>query len=243
MQRGSALPILLLFIIIAITAFGSIYLLSGINKPQATVISKTQETVQQITEVVEQKAENPIHIPKAIAAENTNLNFSSNQLKFEFSYPNALSVVEETEKEFNERENGEYRKNFKGYIGYEMAKFLGAVVILDGKKSLDEVTSSAYETNPLTIWVFENPENLSIEKWFDSFWYYPFVWGDFTSRRNNIAPINEIVIGGQASKFGIVTYRPGEPKFIYTPYGGKMFMFRVVGESGDQILQTLKFSN
>lgn len=166
----------------------------------------------------------------------TNLNkFTSNKLKIEFEYINNLTVKEDTEAEFNKRGNGDFRKNFTSYVTYPPADLIGGIVVLD--------ETSSYETNPLTIWVFNNSNNLTIDKWYENFWYYPFVWGDYTERRNNVAPTIEATVSGQLVKYGVVTYQPGEPKFIYLSNNNKMYLFRVIGENGYKILQSVKFIN
>jgi len=165
--------------------------------------------------------------------------YSNKDLSFEISFDKEIEVQEDSEEAFNKRatgaatKTGDFRKNFRSYIGYEPAAFLGAVVLLDKTKS--------YEINPLTIWVFENPKNLTVDKWYKDYWYYPFVWGDFTSRRNNVAPTQDATISGQLAKSGIVSYQPGEPKFIYLPHNDKMYLFRIIGEDSEEILQSFKF--
>ena len=101
--------------------------------------------------------------------------------------------------------------------------------------------SKNYETNPLTIWVFENPDDLNIDGWYKKYWYYPFVWGDYTSKgKIELAPKTEATISGQLSKSGTIDYQPGKPKFIYLTKEQKMYLFRVIGEKGDKILQNFK---
>lgn len=153
-------------------------------------------------------------------------------LGFEFEYPNGFEVIEDSEEKFNERGHGNFRKNFSYYITYQPAEVLGIVVFLDESKS--------YDLSSLTLWVFDNSDNLTIEKWYTNFWYYPFVWGDYTSRRNEVAPTNEATISGKLAKSGIVTYQPGTPKFVYLPNNGKMYLFRIIGEEGDKIFNSFK---
>ena len=161
--------------------------------------------------------------------------YTDQKLGFELQYPKQLILQPDTEEEFNKRGNGNFRKNFTSYVTYPPAEVLGAMVILD--------KTGLFETNPFTLWVFNNPENLEVDKWYLNFWYYPFVWGDYTARRNDVAPANEATISGQISKSGVVDYQPGKPKFVYINYQGKMYLFRIIGESGDQILSTFKFIN
>ena len=112
--------------------------------------------------------------------------YSNNSLGFEFQYSKDLKVLEDSEEEFNQRVAGgtvkavaDLRKNFKGYVFYEPGKFLGAAVVLEKEEN--------YDASPFTVWVFDNPDNLSIGSWDKKYWYYPFVWGDFTQRRNELA--------------------------------------------------------
>lgn len=181
------------------------------------------------------KNSNSLPTPKfTISQEPEFKDYSNQQLGFSFTYAKNFSVQEDSEEEFNKRGNGNFRKNFTSYVTYQPANVLGAVVVLD--------ETGSFEINPFTVWVFDNPDELSIEKWHHDYWYYPFVWGDYTIRRNSVAPTQDATISGQIAKSGIVTYRPGEPKFVYAFYSSKMFLFKVVGEEGDKILESFKFS-
>lgn len=176
------------------------------------------------------RAQNSIYSPKI---DNKNLEiYTNNQLGLEFKYSKNLKVIVDSEEEFDKRGNGEFRKNFTNYVTYPPAEFIGGIVVLD--------ETSSYETNPLTIWVFSNSNNLEVEQFYENYWYYPFVWGDYTLRRNDVAPVNEATISGMLAKSGVVDYQPGKPKFAYLSKGRKMYLFRVIGESGDKILQTVK---
>lgn len=160
--------------------------------------------------------------------------YSDQSLGFSLKFPKDLTVKQDSEEEFNKRGNGEYRKNFKGYVGYEPGKFLGAVVVLEKEES--------YEINPFTLWIFDNPNELSIDKWHHDFWYYPFIWGDFTSEgKYQLAPAKEATVSGQIGKSRVLDYPVGKPKFIYISKDKKMYLFRIIGESGDKILDSFKF--
>ncbi len=161
-------------------------------------------------------------------------NYSNQGLGFTMKYSTGLTIKEDSEEEFNKRGNGEFRKNFNGYVGYEPGKFLGAVVVLEKEEN--------YDANPFSLWVFDNPDNLDIDKWHHDFWYYPFVWGDFTSAgKYDLAPDQEATISGQAGKSKVIDYREGKPKFIYLSKDKKMYLFRIIGDKGDKILKGFKF--
>jgi len=161
--------------------------------------------------------------------------YSNQNLGFSFKYHKDLTVREDSEEEFNKRGNGDFRKNFKGYVAYEPGKLLGAVVVLE--------KDNDYDTNPFTVWVFNNDNNLTIEQWYQQYWYYPFVWGDFTPKgKIELAPKNEATISGQMGKSGVIDYQEGKPKFVYLSNNNKMYLFRIIGQ-GDQILPNFKFLN
>ncbi|MBI2334300.1 hypothetical protein HYU96_00705 [Candidatus Daviesbacteria bacterium] len=173
--------------------------------------------------------------PVSPAAKDTENIKTYQSLDFQFQYGQEWKVLEDSEEEFDERGNGTFRKNFTGYVGYEPGKFLGAVVTLD--------QSGSYEINPFTVWIFDNPQNLTIEAWHHDYWYYPFVWGDFTDTGKFVlAPQDEATVSGQPGKSGIIDYREGKPKFIYVAKDGKMYLFRIIGSEGEKILQSFKFN-
>lgn len=221
MQKGFAhLFVILLgiLLIVGVVIGGSIYIKGKkqvvspiIPTPQASFLPSTESNIKE---------------------------YRNNNLGISFSYPKEFEIKEDTEEEYDKRNKGTFRKNFKGYIGWEPGKFLGAVGLIDAKTDLDK--------SPFLLWVFENPVNLSPEKWFDEYWYYPFVWGDFTERRKAITPVTDIQIRDQTGKYGVVSYRPDSPKFIYLPLNGKMYMFRILSNNEDlekQILASFKFLN
>lgn len=212
MQKGSATLFLLiagLVIVVIISIFSF-----GFKKPPAL-----QAPIKSLVAVPSSK------IPV----------YSNQKLGLEFQYPNKdFKVQEDSEEAFNQRGGGDFRKNFKGYVGYEPGKSLGVVVVLD--------SNNDFNKNPLSIWVFENSNNLTIDKWFDQYWYYPFLWGVFDyASKSHIALDKEASISGQLAKYKVVAYQPGSPKFMYVAKGGKIYLFRVIGETGDKILVTFKF--
>lgn len=208
-QKGSVLPLLIIFIL-AVGVIGIFYVNSS-------------------------KLEVPLSLLKTKQVASKEQIYQNQKLGVELKYTDQeLFLKEDSEAEFNKRGNGDYRKNFKGYVGYEPGKFLGAIIVLDKSKS--------FEINPLTIWVFNNDNNLTIETWYQKYWYYPFVWGDFTyTGKSLLAPKEEATVSGQIAKQGIIDYQPGKPKFIYIAKDQKMYLFRVIGETGEKILQSLIF--
>lgn len=168
--------------------------------------------------------------------------YSNSELGFGFKYSKELNLKLDSEEEFDQRAagsaskrgNGDFRKNFKDYVGYEPGKILGAAVVLD--------SSDSYDTNPFSIWVFNNENNLTIEQWFQNYWYYPYLWGvfDYTSK-SHVALDHEATVSGKLAKTKIVSYQKGPPKYVYISNNGKIYLFRVMGDKGDKILSEFKF--
>ncbi len=175
----------------------------------------------------------------AVLKQPESQDYLNKTLGFRLKYPNNVNLKIDTEEEFNKRGGGDFRKNFKGYVQYEPGKVLGGIVVLD--------KSGNFETNPFTLWVFDNPEDLSIDSWYKNYWYYPFVWGDFTyTGKFELAPKTEATISGQMGKSGIIDYQPGKPRFVYLVRDKKMYLFRIIGDkdkTGDKILSTFKYTN
>jgi hypothetical protein len=166
---------------------------------------------------------------------SNNKTYTSSQFGFSLAYPNNLELKEDSEESLYQRAKTNFRKNFTGFVRYEPAEMLGGVEVLGEDKN--------YDTNPFTIWVFNNPENLTPLAWYNKYWYFPFIWGDFTSKgKGEIAPLKDATISGQVAKLGVVSYQDGKPQFIYFSKGGKMYLFRIIGEEGQKILNSFSYS-
>src|SRR3989344_329526 len=213
MQKGFSVPLLLGGVLIAALLFGW-YLLNSLNKGQQS---------------------NNFSLSPVDSVEKKNNLYTNSSLGFEFQYPDdkGWTVLEDSEEGFNKRGNGDFRKNFTGYVGYEPGKLLGATVVLNNENNFD--------TSPLTVWVFDNPDNLSVDGWFDRYWYYPFLWGVFDPvSKGHVVMDQEATVSGQIAKYKIISYQIGSPKYVYLSNNGKIYLFRIIGEIGDQILQSFK---
>ncbi|EKD91395.1 MAG: hypothetical protein ACD_30C00014G0005 [uncultured bacterium] len=154
-------------------------------------------------------------------------------LGFEFKYSVELEVKEDSEEEYNRRGNGDFRKNFTSYVQYAPAEFLGAVSVLKEDKDFDKA--------PLTIWVFNNPNGLTPEGFYNEYWYYPFLWGMFNPPdKKKDAPNLEATISGKLAKGAEISYQINSPKYFNLNSGGKMYLFRVLS-GGEEILGSFKF--
>lgn len=161
--------------------------------------------------------------------------FSSQEFNFTFQYPaKNLTVKNDSEEEFNKRGNGDFRKNFRGYVMYEPGKVLGAVTVLGKDGSFDLV--------PFSVWVFDNPQELTSSQWFEKYWFYPYLWGVFAEPdKGHIRPDKIATISGQTVKYSVVSYQQGSPKFILISQNQQMYLLRVIGDEGEKILESFKF--
>ena len=159
------------------------------------------------------------------------------ELKFKLEYPADFELINESEEQYSERTKTKYRKNFTGYVEYEPPAFVKGIVV---KAKETNLTEDQFQQTPFTLWVFENPQELTGEKWYAKYWYYPFFWGVYDSRKAQIEPVDEATVSGVMAKSAVVSYSPGKPKLILLPMMGKMYLFKIM-EGGENILESFKF--
>lgn len=160
--------------------------------------------------------------------------YSDQPLGFSFRYAKDLVVSTDSEEQFNKRGNGNFRKNFKGYVMYEPANVIGAIVALD--------KSNDYEKAPFSVWVFDNPDKIEPSAWFEKYWFYPYLWGVFSEPdKGHVRPDKTATISGQTVKYSVISYQPGSPKFILISKNQQMYLFRVIDNEGEKILESFKF--
>lgn len=218
MQRGSVLPLVLFLIcLLVLSAAGFIYF--------RFLSSKTPDNDTQTT----------VASPTANSEDQV---MRDSLLGLKFEIPIKYSVKKETEEEYFKRAYGNIRKNFGSYVLYSPAEFAEAFYIIsDSENNLDKAT--------VTVWVFKNPEGLDAKEFYDKFWYYPFVWGDFTQAKSEISPANTELINGREVLSGVVGYRDGKPKYIYLPLMDKELMMQIQFKNEDliakEIVQSFRF--
>lgn len=157
--------------------------------------------------------------------------YENPDLDLRFKYPVEYEVKEETEAQFHKRSNGDMRKNFNSTLFYPPAEFITSLYVAKPGEDLKDAG--------LSIWVFENPDNLTPQAFYKKYWYYPFIWGDFTYAKEKIAPSEDFKLGEATASSSIVEYQTGSPRFAYLSRGGKMFLFKTNGN--DEILKSIIF--
>jgi hypothetical protein len=217
MQRGFAHLLLLLFMLLIVgVVVGALLFWPKNTKPEISQVTNT--TVQA------QAPNHPVSNPQQY--QNDLFSFKYDASKFE--------VKTDSEDELFKRENGNARKNFTGYIGYQPALVTEALGLVAKDQQIEDA--------PLAIWVFENPDNLDAQGWFGRYWYYPFNWGMYEyADRAKISPSKEATISGQVVNYGVIAYQQNSPKYYLIPKEGKMILIKVVGDEADKVLQTLSF--
>ena len=243
-QKGFAHIFALVGVLVLLAVLGEVYYLSKANsskkiQPEVVSTDSFNQAPEENSPIASIKPksllQSALSNSQAPFQKQEELTYSNPNLGFELKFTKDLTVKEDSEEEYNKRGNGNYRKNFNGYVGYEPGKVLGAVVVLD--------KTGSYDINPFSVWVFENPNNLTPDDWFSKYWYYPFLWGvfDYTSK-GHVALDQEATISGKPAKSKIVSYQVGKPNYIYISKDQKMYLFRIIGETGDKILSGFKFS-
>lgn len=218
MQKGSALIILTLFFAVLILAgISGWYYLN--NKTPRTVPAKPE----------------PVHTP---SAKPQSTSYENSDLGIKLTLPLNYQVKEESEEEYFKRAYGDIRKNFTYYVQYPPAEFVNSYYFL--KKGESDPENAA-----LSLVVFKNPDNLTPEAFYNKYWYYPFVWGEFSSsEKAKVAPKTVEIISGKEGSSAIVHYRDADPKFIYLPIPGEGIMYQLHlptenNKSGEEILKSL----
>lgn len=218
-QHGSALIIFVLVVVIAIFVIGGVYYVTSKNNIKQS--SPLTTSAPHLTTT------NPIKT------------YTDSNSGFSFDYPSIFVVQQDSEDAYSKRNNGDNRKNFSGYVQYQPGTVLSAISLLGSDNS--------FENSPFSVWVFDNPNNLSEAAWFNKYWYYPFMWGQFNPpEKMPLAPTKEMTINGNVVKYGTVDYQKGSPRYFYIPQSGKMILIKVSttsNEVGINILKTFKSGN
>jgi hypothetical protein len=215
MQKGFTQLLLIAIFAIAILSAIGVYFFIFKNQPSENIQKKMVPPTPPTQEEVKRSI------------------YNNDTLGFMFIIPEGAFIKEETEAEFHKRSNGEMRKNFAYYIKYPPAEFVNSLYVLN--------KDNDYENAPLSLWIFENPDNLDAAAFYKRYWYYPFIWGDYTSAKEKIAPTLNFEISEATGSLGMAAFKPNSPKFIYLPKNGKMYLFKTVGNSNT--LDSFKFSN
>lgn len=223
MQKGSALiPLSLFFTVIILAVFSGWYYANNRTPNPPSNSTPTQPVIT---------SENKEPSPEI---------YENPESRFKFKFPKGYKVIEETEEEYFKRANGDTRKNFTYYVQYPPAEFLGSAYVL-------KTDESDLDNAVLSVLAFKNPDNLTALDFYNRYWYYPFVWGEFSSsEKAKVAPKSVEIISGKEASSAVVHYRDADPKFIYLPIPGEGLIYQLRlptenNEDGETILKSLIF--
>lgn len=218
MQKGFAQTLILVFILLILGSIAGYWLFFS-KQPQAVIQKQTKSLVSSTNENIKPEV------------------YKDGQLGLEVEVPEGFSLEKESETEYFKRANGDTRKNFTYYVQYPPAEFAGSFYVI--KKGETDLGKAA-----LSLVAFKNPDSLDPKSFYNRYWYYPFIWGEFSSiEKPKIAPEKIELIEGREAGSAVVDFREDKPKFIYLPYGDKGLMLQIHLPSGnpesENILKTL----
>ncbi|MBI4038235.1 hypothetical protein HY387_01120 [Candidatus Daviesbacteria bacterium] len=167
--------------------------------------------------------------------------YTNKEVGMTLEIPTGFTIFEESEADYYQKSKANFRKNFTGYVGFAPPQVIKTFYL----KGHTDNLASLYDSSHFSLWVFENADNLTIGEWYKNFWYYPFVWGEFTEpMKGSHGPNLEATIAGQLAKYNIISYQPGKPKFYYLATKNRMFLFRILDSQekdiGFKVLSSFK---
>lgn len=201
-------------------------------------------------------------VPSETSVPNTNNTSIVNNLKLEidnpqlyidkqkaisFAYPGGSYTVKiDSEQERDRTENSGIPGSFVEAKGFSPPKVIWALKV-EEKKAFQGRYGLETPFSPFAVWVFDNKDNIQIEKWFDLYWYYPFTWGSATkSELDRKLPRPKIIIDGeQTLGYDLGPTPRGYLKLYYIKRDDKMYLFQLLGEETNSldiaIASTFKF--
>lgn len=205
--------VVMLFFVATLVTIGAVYAasqlrVSSINQPLLVLTSSSS----------------PLLTPATPSPTPADLIYTDTDLGFSFTYPpQGYSVVTDNEDKYNALSGANQRRNFYQTWWYEPPTLVkGLYVRTDSAENLNQ-----FSLLPFTLWVFDNPDNLTPNQWYDKYWYYPFLWGDYEPRKLQDGPDQTATISGYPAAYKIVAFQAGNPQFIYIPKDDKMFLIRL----------------
>ena len=165
--------------------------------------------------------------------------YTNQRLGFQFNYPEkSYQLASDDEPQYSKRYNSGIPKSFTEYMGYQPPKVTSALrVIQVFPTGVTSVGDTAF-----AIWIFDNPENLTIEQWYAKYWYYPFKYGkamELVIEKNK--PNQPLVIDKLQGKSTIQDSK-GKVQYAYVALDKKMLLFKIrINSIGDQILSSFRF--
>jgi hypothetical protein len=172
--------------------------------------------------------------------------FVENRYGFTLQYPDAQLVLhddtEDNKLPIDPTVPEDARPNSRDVFfqtkGYAAPYFVYAV-------ALHTITQeNTLAPSPVSLWIFENKNNLSADDWYEQYDYYPFTFGTHIPATIEAdKPIQEIIIDGFPGKYHLVVDKAeNQMAYIYIPRKNYMMLLAVENKVvGRQILATVHF--
>jgi hypothetical protein len=168
--------------------------------------------------------------------------YTNQSPNFSFKYPPNYQIKAETDVDFESPNHPQSSKWFEQLQGYQPQLPIAVVTITTPKNSADNET----ESDPITIYIFNNPETLDADQWFEKYNYYPFYFGSGKEESEN--PKFPFKLGSLQVSYGKF---PSINNYVYAlpvPVNQHMLILSISSEPGSettsyQILSTFQFTD
>ena len=228
MDRKKLIPFFVSFFIISLLAI-AFYFQS--SKNQAPSASPTSSNSEKNTNLALESKDWKIYADSA--------------LKFRLRYPESVyQVASESGKEYYQKYKKDPSERFSDFMGHAPPKDLGGVGIFFLEK--EEITAGnqtvvPIDGNQFTIRVFDNPQELTIDEWYEKYQLFPFRFGQGAPALEETIAINEIegkTITREVPDFG-------KRKFVLLSKDNHVFLIKIFSptKEKEQMLSTLEFSS
>lgn len=169
--------------------------------------------------------------------------YTNEKFKFTLKYPKERYRIEEDNEEiYSQRYNAKLADEFIKLMGYLPPKEAGAI----GVYQLEPKTFPLSDQDHFSIWIFGNPEELTLNDWYEKYRFYPFRFGQMAPYLlEQERPKQSIIVSGIEGKTMTDSVPDvGERRYVYLAKNSYIFLIKIFlgkGE-GERILSTFKFS-
>lgn len=134
------------------------------------------------------------------------------------------------------------------FVKYKFPEFITGLRI--GKNLSTDIYGQQIEPFIFSLWVFKNPDNITINEWFNRYSHYPFevIVQEAEASIEEKRPNKDTVIGGVTAKYSIFSGPTGLQTAYFISKDGKIYLILTLADPhfqkiGDQILSTFRFTS
>lgn len=205
----------------------------GIRYQEMTDIAKSQQ---------EENNASIARIPTPTINDTANWKtYTNTKYGYEFKYPDSdYGTKIESELEYGKRYNVNLPESYIKSKKYSPPKLLDGIRV----ESIQSYQGryGTFNTIPFTVFVVNNPENLTSDLWYQKYQFYPFEWDQPTES------LKEITIENIVAKTPIYVPDIYPPQLFYIYENERIILIKASEEAqskniGAQILSTFKFTD